>query len=527
MTAAETAPPPEVTVSPFGELSESAAILILVAVFLAILMGAMDSLVVATVLTTIAGDLHQTNGVAFVVSAYLVSSTISIPIFSRLSDITSRRNVLVSGLVIFIAGSALAGLSQNLTELIVFRGVQGFGGGGVFPVAIAMVAVLFPPQTRARVTGILSAAAGIAIVLGPLVGSAIVSYTSWRWVFYINLPFGILALVVLLLEVGPLTPRTRGRYDLPGTVLLSAWVGALMVALVQVADAGWAWTNPIVLGLLALSAVTVALFLGWELRAPAPLVPLRLLRPRVIGAASGVTLFTGVVFSAYVTFLSLFVGGVLLHSPNGNSAAVRDIIYFLAIPLVLGAAVAGQLLTKVAYRALIAPGLLLASVAALFLTDFSASTPLWVLSHGFLLVGGLALPLIPLGFGLGISLSGVTIAVQNEAPADEVGAAIGLTRFLQSLGGAIGISLLTVFLTWRSNQLASSATGPAGVQDAIVTSYNEVFLLLAICIVIAFVCSLWFVGRMPRSPEEDPEHVGSESVAPTAPVRLADPADPH
>jgi|HubBroStandDraft_1064217.scaffolds.fasta_scaffold00913_9 EmrB/QacA subfamily drug resistance transporter len=507
--------------SPFGELSRRAAIVILVAVFAAILMGAMDSLVVATVLPTIAKDLNQQTGVAFVVSAYLVSSTISIPIFSRLSDITSRRNVFIAGLSVFIVGSALAGLSQNLSELILFRGIQGFGGGGVFPVAIAMVAVLFPPETRSRVTGILSAAAGIAIVLGPLVGSAIVSFTTWRWVFYINLPFGILALLVLMFEVGPLTPKTRGTYDVPGTVLLTAWVGALMVALVQVADAGWAWTNPVVIALLSISVITLAIFLGWEFRAPQPLVPLRLLGQRVIGVASGVTLFTGITFSAYVTFLSLYVGDVLLHGASSNSAGVRDIIYFLAIPLVLGAGLAGQLLTRFAYRTLIAPGLLLASVTAFFLTDLTGSTPLWILWHGFLPVGGLALPLIPLGFGLGISLSGVTISVQNEAPASEVGAAIGLTRFFQSLGGAIGISLLQVFMTWRYGVLSSGASTPTALTNALVTTYNEAFLALAICIVIAFVFSLFFVGRMPRTPQEDPEHVGTSTTSGDRPLTEA------
>jgi EmrB/QacA subfamily drug resistance transporter len=518
--------------SPYGNLSKSAAIVVLVAIFLAILMGAMDSLVVATVLSTIALDLNQYNGVAFVVSAYLVSSTISIPIFSRLSDITSRRNVLVAGLSVFIVGSALAGLSQNLTELIVFRGIQGFGGGGVFPIAIAMVAVLFPPETRARVTGVLSGAAGIAIVLGPLVGSAIVTVTTWRWVFYINLPFGLLALIILLVAVGPLEPKVRGRYDIPGTVLLTAWVGALMVALVQVAEAGWAWTSPIVMGLLASSVVTLVLFLWWELRIPEPLVPLRLLRQRVIGAASGTTLFTGVVFSAYVTFLSLFVGGVLLHpalvqGASTNSASVRDIIYFLAIPLILGAAISGQLLTRLSYRTLIAPGLLLASVTAFLLTNNTPNTPLWTLSHGFLLTGGIALPLIPLGFGLGISLSGVTIAVQNEAAAGEVGAAIGLTRFMQSLGGAIGISLLTVFLSWRSGQLGANPADRTQYFSALTTAYNEVFLFLAVCIVLAFVCSLWFTGRMPRSTEEDPEHVPTtvpaSPASPSAPRPLAEP----
>ncbi|MCI4329065.1 MAG: MFS transporter, partial [Thermoplasmata archaeon] len=131
---------------------------------------------------------------------------ISIPNFARLSDITSRRNVFLLGLSIFMAGSALAGLSQNMAELIAFRGLQGFGGGGVFPVAIAMITVLYPPETRGRVTGLLSGAGGLAIVLGPLVGSYIVSVSTWRWVFYINLPFGMLAMLVLLFAVGPLRP---------------------------------------------------------------------------------------------------------------------------------------------------------------------------------------------------------------------------------------------------------------------------------------------------------------------------------
>jgi len=502
----------------FGRLSDLGALLVIVACFFAILMGAMDSLVVATVLPTIASDLHQVNGVTFVVSAYLISSTIAIPIFARLSDIASRRNVFLAGLAVFIVGSALAGLSQNLTELIVFRGMQGFGGGGVFPVAIAMVTVLFPPATRSRVTGILSGAAGIAIVLGPLVGSAIVQVTSWRWVFYINLPFGVLAMLVLLFAVGPLRSATPGRFDLPGAALLSAWVGALMFALVQVADSGWAWTDPRTLGLLVAAVVLAATFLGWELRAREPLVPLRLMGQRVIAASSGAMLFTGVVFSALITFLSIFVGIVLLGDGPNSAANVRDIIYFLAIPLIVGAALGGQILLRVSYRNMIASGLAVSGVVGLALSRLTAATPLWVLAGGVVPVGGIALPLIPLGFGLGLSLTGVTIAVQNESPAAEVGAAIGLTRFLQSLGGAIGISLLTVFETWRSGVLSSGATTPAEVQAALVTTYNEIFLILAICILLAFVCSLFFVGHVPRSSAEDPEQGGKGTAGVVDPI---------
>jgi EmrB/QacA subfamily drug resistance transporter len=500
----------------FRNLSEVSSILVLVGVFLAILMGAMDGLVVATVLPTIASDLHQVNGVTFVAGGYLISSTISIPIFARVSDIASRRNVFIAGLTIFIVGSALAGLSQNLSELIAFRAIQGFGGGGVFPVAIAMIAVLFSPETRSRVIGVLSGAAGLAIVLGPLVGSYIVSVTTWRWVFYINLPFGMGAAIVLMLFLKPLRPTNPGGFDLPGAGLLSGWVGALMFALVEVSDEGLSWINPLIVTLLAGSAVLFAAFLWWELRTPEPLVPLRLMGQRIIAATSGVMFFTGIVFSALVTFLSVFVGIVLLQSGPNAASDVRDIIYFLAIPLIIGAALSGQLLTRLPYRKVIAPGLALASVAALFLTQLTPSTQLWVLAGGFLPVGGLALPLIPMGFGLGFSLAGPTIAVQNEAPRDEIGAAIGLNRFLSSLGGALGISLLTAFDSWRYQGLSAGATTPAAAKSAMVTTYNEIFLILAVCVLIAFAFALFFVGGVSRTSAKDREESGEMSDAPPA-----------
>jgi EmrB/QacA subfamily drug resistance transporter len=500
--------------APFKELPRIASVLVLIAVFFAILMGAMDGLVVATVLPTIALDLHQVNGVTFVAGAYLISSTISIPIFARLSDIASRRNVFLIGLTIFIVGSALAGLSQNLSELIVFRGVQGIGGGGVFPVAIAMIAVLYPPRMRARVTGVLTGAAGIAIVLGPLVGSAIVSVTTWRWVFYINLPFGIMAMVVLLFAVGPLRPAVRGGFDTLGAGLLSGCVAALMIALVEISDEGMGWTNPGIVALLAGSAVLFPAFIWWERRTSEPLVPLGLMRRRIIAASSGTMFFTGIVFSSLLTFLSVFVGVILLQSGPNAATDVRDIIYFLAIPLILGAGLAGQILTRVAYRNVIVPGLAVAVVSGLFLTQLTSSSPLWVLAAGFLPVGGIALPLIPMGFGLGFSLSVPTVAVQNEAPREEVGAAIGLTRFLQSLGGALGISLLSVFETSRFQSLSQGATTAAATTNALVTTYDEIFLILALCVMVALGFAFLFTGRVRQTPSVKPETPGAASDAP-------------
>jgi EmrB/QacA subfamily drug resistance transporter len=512
-------PPTAAATSPGGRpwltLSEASGLLVFVGVFLAILMGSMDGLVVSTVLPNIAADLHQSDGVTFVVSAYLISSTISIPIFARLSDIASRRNVFLVGITVFVVGSALAGLSQNLSELVLFRGMQGFGGGGVFPVAIAMVAVLYPPETRAKLTGLLTGAAGLAIVLGPLVGSYIVTVTTWRWVFYINLPFGILAAVVLLVAVGPLRPTTAtGGFDVPGAALLTAWSSALMFDLFQVAYSGWAWTDPRVMALLVGALVLFALFLWWELRSRQPLVPLRLLGHRVIGAASGAMLFTGVVFSAMITFLSLVVGSVLLHDVGNYEAFVRDTIYFLAVPLVLGAGLSGQILSRVSYRTLVAPGLFVAGLAGFFLAQLTSTTAVWVLAYGFLPVGGIALPLIPLGFGLGLSLAGTTIAVQNEAPPAEVGAAIGLTRFFQSIGGALGLPLLTIFLSWRYGVLSTGATTPGEFETALLSAYNDVFLLLAVAILVAFVFSLFLIGRVPPDPTPSADRGAPPAVNP-------------
>ncbi len=488
--AASSAPP---TASRSSRLRELENGLVLVGIFFAILMGSMDALVVSTVLPTIAGDLHQVDGVAFVVSGYLVSATIAIPIFSRLSDLSSRRNVFLVGLAIFIAGSALAGLSQNLTELIVFRSLQGFGGGGIFPVAIAMVAVSFPPEVRTRAIGALSASSGLAIVAGPLLGSYIVAVTTWRWVFYINLPFGLFAIAVVALAVGPLRAVAKDAFDILGAALVAGWVGTLMVALVQVSDSGWAWTDPRILALLAATGILLVLFVWWELRVPAPLIPLRTLRRGVIAAANGILGFTGVVFSALITFLSLYVGVVL-----GQSAGdIRDMIYFFAVPMIIGAGLTGALLNRVSYRALVVPGLAVSAISAFFLTNLTATTPLWILSDGFVLSGGVALPLIPLGFGLGLALAGSTIAVQNEAPAAIVGASVGLAKFSQTLAGAIGVSALAIYQVWSYTQLSHGATTPAALQGALIASYHGVFLALALCVVAAALCAFGLAGRVP------------------------------
>ncbi len=493
MDAHPTAPDPAATRPTY--LTGGAAAGVVLGIFLAILLAGLDALVVATALPTIAASLHQADGITFVASAYLIASTVAIPLFSKLSDLYSRRSIFLIALAIFIGGSALAGTSQTLGELILFRGIQGFGSGAFLPVGIAMVALLFSPENRARLTGVLSAAGGISIVVGPLLGSYIVDVTTWRWVFYVNLPIGVAAMIVLLLTLGPLRPTERGRFDVAGAVLLAGWVSALMYPLVEISDASWTWTTPASVALLAAATVLLVLFVAFELRSRDPLVPLRLLGRRVVAATGTISLVTGIVLTALITLLSVFVGVVLLPGNPNEANLVRDVVYFFAIPLILGAVASGGLLARLPYRIVMVPSLLLAGVCALFLYGVTPSTPLWTLADGFLPVGGLVLPLIPFGFGAGVGLAGATIAIQNEVPRHEVGAGIGITRFLQSLGGAVGLSLFTVYITWRSTQGLPPIPTPGDALAAAVAAYRAVFLVMAVLTILAGAVALGISGR--------------------------------
>ncbi len=492
----------------------SLAAAVVTGIMLCLLMGALDNFVVLTALPKILPDLHApSGGETFIVSAYLISSTVGIPIFAKLSDLFDRKRVLIAGLLIFIGGSVLSGVSQTFSELVLFRAVQGFGSGDFFPVGISIVAVIFPPETRARVTGILSGVFGIATVAGPILGAAIVDATTWRWVFYVNIPVGVAGLGLLLAALGPIRPERRGRFDVPGAVLLSGWVGALMFPLVEVSEAGWAWTDPRVLGLLTLSGVLAAAFVGWEVaRAAEPLVPLRLMRRRIVAACGTTTFLVGLVVFPLATFLTLFVTYVTLGGGGNAPNVVRDVLYFLVIPLVVGAALGGNLLTRVSYRPVVVGGLAIAAVGFYFLTSVDATTPTWRLVDGFLPVGGVVAPLIPIGFGVGLTFPVFLLAVQNQVPEAEVGAAGGLVQFFQSLGGAIGLTVLSSyqqsrFLALAPDPPAGGCTYPpspaCGAYDqallaASATSYVEVFTILLGLTILGLLLGLAVTGRLPR-----------------------------
>jgi EmrB/QacA subfamily drug resistance transporter len=489
-------------------------VLVTVGILMALLMGALDNFVVLTALSTILHQFGQPNSGTFVVSAYVIATTASIPIFAKLSDLWSRRNVFLGGLTVFIVGSILSGISQNLSELILFRAVQGFGSGGFFPVGIAIVAVVFPPKTRARVIGGLSGVFGIAVVAGPLIGSTIVQYTTWRWVFYVNIPIGLAGFALIAATLGPLRPVLVRKFDVVGAALLVGWVAALMYPLYQIADSGWAWTDLRAISLFGMGAVLIAAFIARELRAENPLVPIQLFKHRVIAAGGGATFFIGVVFFPVATFLTLVVAEVLSPGSTGSSATVRDILYFLVIPVVIGAALSGQLLTRLPYRIVATLGPIFAIIGMAGLTRLSVTTPLWKFAFGFVPVGGIILPLMPLGFGIGLTFPVFLLAAQNTVRRDDVGEAGGMIQFFQSLGGAVGLSVLASFEATRFASLdpLPSAACLSGTPvlplcgnflklfgSSLISSYVQTFTIMAGLLVVAFVFVQFLEGRLPKA----------------------------
>ena len=477
-------------------LSRGREAAVLAALLMGLLLGALDNFIVVTVLPQIATSLNDVSGQVFVVTSYLIAQTVAIPIFGKLSDRFGRRSFYLLGLTIFLVGSALSGLSQSLNELIVFRALQGVGSGAFFTVVFSLVADLFPPAAAARLVGLLSGVFGIAIVFGPLIGSYIVDTTTWRWIFFVNLPVGFAAIALVLTSLGPLRrSASERRFDTLGAGLLAAWVGALIYALVQTSQpGGWAWTDPRTVGLLAISAVLIPVFLWQESRADDPLVPLSYFRVRRIAASSAVNFLRGAVLTGVVTFVPILV----VFGLGGSTDTSRDILYAFMVPMILGAAMGGQLVVRSGYRLPVALGLLLSTVGVALLALVPTSPPVFRFVDGSVPVG-LAGALIPVGFGIGLTFAPTQLAIQYSVDAKDVGTGNSLVWFLSNLGGSIVVSVLGSYqLAVFNHQIAANPPmSLAAAQLAQAQSIQAVWWALIPIAVIGIVFAVILSGRLP------------------------------
>ena len=402
--------------------------LILGALLLGMLLAALDQTIVSTALPTIVGDLHGGSHLAWVVTAYLLASTVSTPLWGKLGDQYGRKTFFQAAIVIFVIGSALAGFSHTMTELIAFRAVQGLGGGGLMVGAQTIIGDVVSPRDRGRYMGLFGAMFAVATVIGPLIGGLCVTYLSWRWVFYINLPLGIIALFVTGAVLPGHLRRVSHRIDYAGSLLLAGSATSLII-FASLGGISWAWVSVPSILTAVLGVVLAVAFLFAERGAAEPVIPLKLFRSRVFNAASSIGFVMGFAMFGALTFLPLYMQIVKGVSPTASGLRILPLMLGM-----LGASVtSGRLVTRWGrYRIFPIVGTALMTVGAYLLSMIDASTNGWVLA-GYMFV---------FGVGMGLVMQVLVVAVQNAVSYEDLGVATSRTAtFFRMIGGSFGTAV--------------------------------------------------------------------------------------
>ncbi|HEV3280441.1 MAG TPA: MFS transporter [Acidimicrobiales bacterium] len=412
---------------PTGELSRRRVRVVIGALLLGMFLAALDQTVVSTALPTIVGDLHGASHLTWVVTAYLLSSTVSTPLWGKLGDQYGRKFFFQVAIVIFLVGSVLAGLSQSMFELIVFRAVQGLGGGGLMVGAQTIVGDVVSPRERGRYMGLFMAMFGVTTVIGPLIGGVLVEYLSWRWIFYINLPFGAAALVVTAVALPGALSRVHRVIDYLGTALLALSATAL-VLFTSLGGSSYPWGSPFLIGLAVSGVVSGVAFLFAERRAVEPVIPLNLFTNSVFAAASAIGFVVGFAMFGALTFLPLF-----LQDVKGVSAIQSGVRLFPMMGGLLVASIgSGQLVSRTGrYKVFPVVGTALMTIGLFLMSLIGVATGAWTV----------AAYMAVFGFGLGLVMQVLVVAVQNAVPYEELGTATSGTTFFRMIGGSFGTAV--------------------------------------------------------------------------------------
>jgi EmrB/QacA subfamily drug resistance transporter len=460
---------------------------------LAMLLAALDSTIVSTALPTIVGELGGLEHLAWVVTVYLLAQTVVTPVYGKLGDLYGRKIILQSAVVLFLIGSALCGLSQNMMQLIVFRAIQGLGGGGLTVTTQAVVGDIVPPRERGRYQGIFGAVFGLSSIAGPLLGGYFTTHLSWRWIFYINLPFGIAALLVLAATLPSSGRRAVRTIDYAGAALLAIVLSAITL-LSDIGGTSYPWSSPLVLGLILVSVLTLVMFVLVERKAAEPVLPLRLFRQRTFVVTSAVGWIVGFALFGSVTYFPLYLQVVKGVSPTASGLEM--------IPMMVGMLItsiaSGQLISRTGrYKIFPIVG---TAVMAIGLFLLSRLTP----NSSNMLASSL---MLVLGVGLGMVMQVLVIAVQNAVDYADLGVATSGATLFRLIGGSLGTAILgAVFASRLGASLArllpggAPAAGSMNVQAllrmpaATRTAYAEAFTqsLGTVFFVATVICAVGF-----------------------------------
>ena len=413
--------------------------LIFAALLLGMFLAALDQTIVATALPTIVGELGGLNHLSWVVTAYLMAQTVSTPLYGKLGDQYGRKPMFQVAIVIFLVGSALCGLAQSMGQLIAFRAIQGLGGGGLMVIALAIVGDVVPPRDRGRYQGLFGAVFGVSSVAGPLLGGFFVDHLSWRWVFYINLPLGVLAFVVVAAVLHAPSQRVRHRTDYLGALVISLAI-TCVVLVTSLGGTTYAWTSGFILGLAVAAVVLIVLAVRVERHAAEPILAPRLFTNRVFAVTSAVGFIVGLALFGALTFLPLFMQTVQGVGPTESGLRLTPLMAGVLVMSIAG----GRIISRTGvYKPFPIAGTGMMVVGMLLLSTLDADTG----------AARMSLYMVVLGLGLGATMQVLIIAVQNAVHYRDLGAGTSGATFFRSIGGTVGVA---VFGAIFANRLAAN-----------------------------------------------------------------------
>jgi EmrB/QacA subfamily drug resistance transporter len=458
---------PSLAEDPALGLSQRAKMEILFAVMLGLFLGALDQTIVGPALPTIVTQLAGNDVYVWAVTIYLLTSTISVPFWGKLSDLYGRKPMFMIGIIIFLVGSALSGLSQNMTQLIAFRGLQGIGAGSLFPIALAVIGDLFSPAERGKYQGLFGAVFGIAFIVGPLVGGFLTEQVSWHWIFYVNIPIGLVSLFFIFRLLPTVkNPRATRNFDILGGLIFTIATGFLLVGLTQkgqtnpTTHALNAWTDPTVGGFILIALVGIVLFIWAESRAKEAIVPLQLFRNRTYAASMVATFFAAFAFFGAIIFLPRWFQIVQGYSPTNSGLAALP----LMVGLIFSSIASGLIVARTGrYKWLTVGAIILMGVSTLLMTQLRAETP----------VGIVWVWMFIAGLGVGPTFAVFTLIVQNAVPFNMLGVATSNLTFFRQIGGTVALAIVgTLFASSFQEQLAPQMTA-SGVPAAVVNGFTQ------------------------------------------------------
>ena len=439
------------------ELDPRAKLEILGAILLALFLFALDQTVVGTALPVIVTDLHGNDLYVWVVTIYLLTSTISGPIYGKLSDLFGRRPIIIFAVSLFLIASVLCGLSQSMEQLILFRGLQGLGGGAIFPVALAVVADLYTPSERGKYLGLFGAVFGVSFLIGPAIGGLITDTVGWHWIFFVNVPIGLISLVIISRLLPAIKrPDAARNIDYLGAAVFAAAISLILIGLTNKGTGEW--TDPAVGGLILAGLLITAVFIWIESRAEDPIVPLGLFRIRNFSVSVTAMFFAAFGFFGAVIFLPRW-----LQTVGGASATISG---YNLLPLVGGlivsATMSGQIVARTGkYKILMLVSLVMLAVGLVLMTNLTAETPRPVLWFWMVIAG----------LGIGPSFAVFTLVVQNSVNAARIGVATASLTFFQQIGGTIGLTLAGSLLATRLVSEIPKQLVAAGVPQQVVDGF--------------------------------------------------------